>query len=201
MMDALAKLLDVAKTLLGPNGCPWDRQQTLLTLQPYVLEEAHELIEAIDSQDKQKMKEELGDLFYTIVFVANLAEKEGLFTLSEAMHEVTEKMIRRHPHIFGNEKADSADEVMQNWERIKKQEGKKTLFEGMPPTLPALARAQKVFSKLRRKGLAPSRSPEIQTEEELGERLWQLIEEAEFAGFDAESVLRRFCKRHEDKGF
>jgi MazG family protein len=198
-MDAMKKLLDVAATLLGPNGCPWDREQTLLTLQPYLLEEAHELIEAIDSQDPQKIKEELGDCLYTVIFIANLAEKEKLFTLSQAMETITEKLIRRHPHIFGETKVEDSDDVMRNWEQIKMKEGRKSPFEGIPPTLPALARAQKVVSKLKRRGKVEVRKPQIATEKELAEKFWFLVEEAEFAGLDAENVLRRFCVDFEKK--
>lgn len=198
-MDAFKKLLDVASTLLGPNGCPWDKQQTILTLQPYLLEEAHELIEAIDSQDAQKMKEELGDVFYTAVFVAKLAEAQGLFTLFEALDGVAEKMIRRHPHIFGEVKVSDAEDVMRNWEEIKKKEGKKNPFEGIPPTLPALARAQKVVSKLRRKSILEAKTPSLRNEEELADQMWHLVEEADSLGLDAESVLRRLCMRYEKK--
>ncbi len=192
-MDSFKKLLDVAAVLLGPNGCPWDREQTLLTLQPYLLEEAHELIEAIDSQDPQKMKEELGDAFYTIIFIAKLAEKEKLFTLSESIASITEKLIRRHPHIFGETKVADSEDVMRNWEEIKMKEGRKSPFEGIPPTLPALARAQKVISKLRRKKGASTKKATPTTEKELAKRLWDLVEEAELNNLDAENLLRRFC--------
>lgn len=196
-MDAFKKLLDVAATLMGPNGCPWDKQQTLFTLQPYLLEEAHELIEAIDCQDAQKMKEEMGDVLYTVIFIARLAEEKKLFTLEESLNAIAEKMIRRHPHIFGETKVEGAEDVMRNWEEIKKQEGRKNLFEGIPPTLPALSRAQKVVSKLLRKKVLKSKEPTVKSEEELAKRLWNLVEEAEFAGLDAESVLRRLCMSRE----
>ena len=196
-MSAFKKLLDVADVLLGPNGCPWDREQTLLSLQPYLLEEAHELIEAIDSQDPQKMKEELGDVFYTVIFIAKLAEREKLFTLFESMECMTEKLIRRHPHIFGEVKVTGSEDVMRNWEEIKMKEGRKSPFEGIPPTLPALSRAQKVVSKLRRKKAVSSRRSILKDEKELAEKLWALVEEAECAGMDAESVLRRLCMKIE----
>lgn len=196
-MDAFEKLLRVAATLMGPNGCPWDKQQTLMTLQPYLLEEAHELIESIDCQDPQKMKEELGDVIYTVIFIAKLAEAEKLFTLGEALDLVAEKMIRRHPHIFGETKVEGAEDVMRNWEEIKKQEGRKNLFEGIPPTLPALYRAQKVVSKLRRKNTLKSKSVSVITDSELADRLWDLVQAAESSGLDAESVLRRLCMSYE----
>ncbi len=120
-MKEFDDLLLVANTLLGPEGCPWDRKQTMHSLQTYLLEETHELMEAIDSKDIKKMEEELGDALYTLIFTAKLAEKENLFSLSQVMCLVKEKLIRRHPHIFGNVKAESAEEVMRNWEEIKKK--------------------------------------------------------------------------------
>lgn len=199
-MNAFTKLLDVATILLGPNGCPWDQEQTLLTLQPYLLEEAHELVDAIDSSDALKMKEELGDFIYTAIFVAKLAEKQELFTLEDSLNAIREKLIRRHPHIFGEVKVTGSEDVMRNWEEIKMKEGRKTLFEGIPPTLPALSRAQKVISKLRRKKIAEIKKTSMKTEEELAEKLWHLIEEAETAGFDAENALRRLSKKKENTG-
>ena len=199
-MDALRKLLDVSSILLGPGGCPWDQEQTLLTLQPYLLEEVHELIEAIDSREPQKMKEELGDVLYTVIFVSQLAEKQGLFSLQESMDCIREKLIRRHPHIFGDVKVTGTEDVMRNWEEIKMKEGRKNMFEGLPPTLPALLRAQKVVAKLRRKKMIPPRTSTLLSEQDLQEKLWHLIEEAEFAGMDIESSLRRYCKEKENTG-
>jgi MazG family protein len=196
-MNQFQQLLDVATRLLGPNGCPWDLEQTLLTLQPYLLEETHELIEAIDSKDPKKMQEELGDAIYTLIFIAMVAEKEGLFSLQGSLNDVREKLIRRHPHIFGEVQVDGSDDVMKNWEEIKMKEGRKKTFEGMPPTLPALARAQKVVARLRRKQVIAPREKTIATEAELAKRLWDVIEEAEFSGLDAESSLRRHCQAKE----
>lgn len=193
-MEAFNQLLDVANRLLGPNGCPWDQEQTLRSLQPYLLEEAHELVDAIDSLDANKMKEELGDFFYTAVFVSKLAEKDGLFSLKDSLVAITEKLIRRHPHIFGQVKVSGTEDVMSNWEEIKMKEGRKSLFEGIPPTLPSLSIAQKIVSKLRRKKLGQKKETGLKSEEELAEKIWQLIEEAETAGFDAETALRRLCK-------
>lgn len=199
-MESFTKLLNVAARLLGPNGCPWDQEQTLLTLQPYLLEEAHELVDAIDSGDAKKMKEELGDFFYTAIFVAKLAEKENLFSLDESLDSITEKLIRRHPHIFGDVQVSGSEDVMRNWEEIKMKEGRKSLFEGLPPTLPSLSRAQKVISRLRRKKIAKKKETKIKSEEELAEKIWSLVEEAESAGFDAENALRRYCKVKENTG-
>ena len=179
-MNELKKLLHVADTLMGPHGCPWDREQTFFTLQTYLLEEAHELIEAIDLQDVGKIKEELGDLLYVLVFLAKMGEKEGKFTLANAAEVVTEKLIRRHPHVFDKLKVESTEEIMRNWEEIKKKEGKKNPFDGIPPTLPALARAQKVIAKLRRVQQLPSKEGESSSLSEgaFGEKLWDLVKQA-----------------------
>ena len=198
-MEPFKNLLDIAEILLSPNGCPWDREQTLFTLEPYLLEETHELIEAIDKQIPEKIAEELGDVFYALIFIGMLGEKHKMFTLSDALKGAAEKLVRRHPHVFGQVKVDSVEEIAQNWEAIKKQEGRKQIFEGIPPTLPALARAQKIISKLRRiKKLNPV-STAIDSEKELAEKLWQLIREGESMGYDVESVLRRYCRLQEEK--
>src|SRR3990167_9026225 len=108
-MEAFSALLQVAEQLLGPNGCPWDIKQTFTSLQPYVLEEAHEVIEAVDADDDQKMIEELGDLLYTIVFYGKLGEKQGRFSMEQIVHCVRDKLVRRHPHVFGEVKVQDAD--------------------------------------------------------------------------------------------
>jgi len=196
-MSEFDKLLQIADTLLGPNGCPWDKEQTFDSLKPYLLEETHELLEALDLGEAEKIKEELGDCFYALVFLVKLAEQNGIFTLRQSLLMTAEKLVRRHPHIFGSIKAASTDEVIRNWEEIKKKEGKKNPIGGIPPTLPALARAQKVILKLRRERKEPPRPSQVKSEEDLGERLWSLVEEAESAGFDAESSLRRACLKRE----
>lgn len=195
-MKEFNHLLSVADRLLGPEGCPWDREQTFFTLQPYLLEETHELIEAIDIQDPKKISEELGDVLYALLFISKLGEKEGSFTLSESIQTVADKLIRRHPHIFGDKKISSTDEVVTNWEEVKKREGKKSPIADIPPTLPALARAQKVIHKLRRK---KSQVVEEKISDEIGQKLWDLVKEAEAQGVDAESALRRISLMYEQK--
>ncbi len=152
-MKEFESLLQIADRLLAPEGCPWDREQTLFTLEPYLLEETHELIEAIDQQSGSKMAEELGDVVYALIFIAKLGEKEGKFTLAEALRQVSDKLIRRHPHVFGEKKFESTDEIVKNWEAVKKSEGKKSPIDGIPPTLPALSRAQKIIHKLKNRPL------------------------------------------------
>lgn len=194
IMEEFKNLVAIADKLLSPEGCPWDREQTFFTLQPYLLEEAHELIEAIDAKDPSKISEELGDVLYALIFIAKLGEKEASFTLSEAIRLVSEKLIRRHPHVFDNKKISSTEELYANWEEVKKKEGKKSPIENIPPTLPALARAQKIIHKLRKEPLIQEK-----ISDGVGQRLWDLVKEAESQGVDAESELRRVCLAYEEK--
>ncbi len=194
-MSRFEDLLQVADVLQGPNGCPWDKKQTFTSLQPYVLEEAHELLEAVDENDDQKIQEELGDLLYTILFYGKIAEKSKRFTIWDVIEQVKEKLIRRHPHVFGNVKVDSVQDVIKTWEKVKKEEnkkkGRKHFLEGIPKTLPLLARAQKVLSKIKRTEV-------LQQKEKIGERLLALVAEAEEAGVDAETELRRALSKLEN---
>ncbi len=188
-MKEFTRLIEISEILLSPKGCPWDREQTLQTLQPYLLEEAHELLEAIDSLDGAQIAEELGDAFYTLVFIAQLGAQKKFFTLAQVFNEVSEKLIRRHPHVFGEVQASTTAQIEQNWETIKKQEGK---GGGIPPTLPSLARAQKVMIKLRRAQKGERAEPI--SEGELAQSLWELVGRAEVSNLDAESVLRRYAE-------
>jgi tetrapyrrole methylase family protein / MazG family protein len=199
-MKELMKLFTIADRLLGPGGCPWDQQQTLHTLQTYLLEEAHELIEAIDENDPKQIVEELGDVLFTLIFIAKLGEKENLFSFEDAARHENEKLIRRHPHIFAEEKVESVDDIVRNWEEIKKKEkGRKTILDGIPASLPLLARAQKIIDKLRRakSTLAPHVVSNKATEDEIAQRLWELIGEAQSSNVDTESALRRYCSQIE----
>ena len=193
-MKEFESLLRIADRLLGPGGCPWDQEQTLFTLEPYLLEETHELIEAIDQQNGAKIAEELGDVLYALIFIAKLAEKEKKFTLTDAIRDVSDKLIRRHPHVFGEKKFETTEDIVKNWEAVKKSEGKKSPIEGIPPTLPALARAQKVIHKLKK---IDPKVTALPSETDIGHRIWALVQEAEKAGVDAESELRRVCKKYE----
>jgi len=200
MTHSLEKLLSLTDRLLGPNGCPWDQKQTLFTLQPYLLEEMHELIEAIDSMDPKDMAQEWGDVLYTLIFIAKLAEKEKKFTFEEAIHEICNKLIRRHPHVFGDVKTDSLEEIGKNWEEIKKQEFKdrKNILDGIPASLPALPRAQKIIHKMKRfHKQEETRFQTCNTEEEFGQKLWEILEMADAKGWNAEDILRRTAARHE----
>lgn len=196
------KLLQIADRLLGPGGCPWDQKQTFFTLQKYLIEEAHELVEAIDMNDPKKIVEELGDVLFNLVFIAKIGEKEKLFTIEDAAKSESEKLIRRHPHIFADEKISGVDDVVKNWETIKKnQEGRKSLFEGIPANLPLLVRVQKIIEKLRRSQspLAPTKPQKHMTEAEIGKRMWDLIADAEASNIDVEGALRRYSREMEKK--
>lgn len=202
-MENFDSLIKVAEQLLGPEGCPWDQKQTFSSLQPYVLEEAHEVIEAVDADDDKKIVEELGDLLYTIIFYGKLAEKTGRFSIEDIVNTVKEKLIRRHPHVFGEVKVNGVDDIMKNWEKIKAEEKgsakPKGPFEDVPPTLPTLVKAQKILKRILRAGTSElaNRTFSQATEEEIGDAMVHLILQAEKNDIDAESALRRALSRIE----
>ena len=199
------QLCTILDTLLGPEGCPWDQKQTLQSLKEYVLEETCELIDAIEENDSDEMKEELGDLFFNVVFLAKVATKEGHFTLEETLQTISDKLIRRHPHIFaGGEKLNTPDEVLAQWEVIKKQEkseGKKSIG-GIPKSLPALSRAKKLLSKMKKAkfeakfvdNFVDKNKPEG---DEIGIELFELVEKAVKLGIDPELALRKVVQAKE----
>lgn len=153
LTPAFEKLCDVIARLRSPEGCPWDRAQTLETIKPYTLEETYELLEAIDSGNDQHIIEELGDLLLQIVLDSQIAADEGRFDLTHVVDRLTRKMIERHPHVFGDVNADTPDEVRRNWDQIKDQEKqRRSIFDGLPEALPALARAARVAEKAAKVG-------------------------------------------------
>ncbi len=186
----MKKLLDIADRLLGENGCPWDKKQTFHSLQPYLTEEVHEVLEAVDENNDKKIVEELGDLLYNIVFYAKLGETQGRFTWDDIVENISNKLIYRHPHIFGDAKAMTADEVVDIYEKAKSQEkGKeerKHPLDGIPPTLPLLVRAQKVLRKITKEKVK-----ETISEEEIASELLSIVSKANNSGVDLESTLRR----------
>lgn len=151
--DAIDRLLSVMDKLRDPGGCPWDREQTLRTLTPYLLEEAHEVIEAIESGDAAHHKEELGDLLFQIVFQSRIAREQGTFDFAQVCDAISEKLTRRHPHVFGQVTVSGSREVVKNWERIKVEERKakgeapRSAIGGVPVALPALVRAERLTEK------------------------------------------------------
>ncbi|QDU53051.1 nucleoside triphosphate pyrophosphohydrolase [Gimesia panareensis] len=153
LTPAFEKLCDVIARLRSPEGCPWDRAQTLETIKPYTLEETYELLEAIDSGNDQHIIEELGDLLLQIVLDSQIAADEGRFDLTHVVDRLTRKMIERHPHVFGDVNAETPDEVRRNWDQIKDQEKqRRSIFDGLPEALPALARAARVAEKAAKVG-------------------------------------------------
>src|SRR5947207_12297041 len=158
-VEEFARLLEIVETLNGPDGCPWDREQTIDSLKPFVLEETYEVLQAIDRHHHAGLAEELGDFLYQAVFLAQLESEAGHFTIADSVKSVADKLVRRHPHVFarGNEAAaiDTADRVRTRWEEIKAQErsaspvseAPKTLLSGIAQTLPALLRAYHIGTR------------------------------------------------------
>lgn len=149
-------LIALMKKLRNNGGCPWDMEQTHESLKPYLVEETYEVIDAIDSGDEEKLKEELSDLFYQIIFHAQISEENNAFDINDVLKSGLEKMTRRHPHVFGDSKANNADEVIKQWHEIKKtekeHENRKYVVDGLPKHLPALQKAQKLQKKVARVG-------------------------------------------------
>ena len=162
------------KTLRGPDGCPWDREQTLATLKPFIIEEAYEVVDAIDRKDWSDLREEIGDLLLQTVFASQIAGEKGFFTIHDCVTAIHDKLVSRHPHVFKDVIADTADQVLQNWERMKSAERKKeqkSLMSGVPASLPALLKASRLTEKAARVGFDWKKTGDIfeKVEEELAE--------------------------------
>lgn len=161
MSDRFTKLIDLMATLRAPNGCPWDRKQTHASLKPYLLEETYEVLETIDHQDFKKLREELGDVLLQVVFHSQIAAEAGTFTIDEVVEQLSTKLVRRHPHVFGGNdeaaKPANGEQVLTQWEEIKKAErqaagGSQSALDGVPKALPALLRAYQVQARASRVG-------------------------------------------------
>lgn len=211
------RLVELMGRLLAPDGCPWDREQSFATLRRYVLEEACEVIDAIDGGDRRELCAELGDLLLQVVFQAELARAEGAFGPDDVIAAICEKLVRRHPHVFADASVENVDEVLQNWERIKAAERAGSakgagVLSGVARSLPALTRAQRVGEKVARVGFdwpdargsrakvdeelgeldeAVASGDKDRAEAELGDVLFALVNLARHAGVDAEGALRR----------
>jgi ATP diphosphatase len=231
------RLVALQARLRAPDGCPWDREQTHATLRTYLMEEAYEVLDAMKSGDDAKFAEEMGDLLLQVVFHAQIATEQGRFTAADVIREVHEKMVRRHPHVFGEKRARDAAEVLRNWEQIKaqerqgaqagqgngaekKEEGPKSLLDGVPRALPAtmeglqLTRkasragfdwddAQGIFEKLREESAELRHASETKdaasVEEEMGDLLFAAVNLARFLQVDPEIALKnanaKFARR------
>jgi MazG family protein len=209
----LARLVGVMRRLLAENGCPWDREQTFETLRKYVLEEACEVIDAIDGGDRSALREELGDLLLQVVFQAELGRREGAFAVDDVIAAIVDKLVSRHPHVFGDMTAADADEVLRNWEKIKAAEKKgRGVLDGVPRSLPALTRSQRIGEKVSRVGFdwddaqgsrakvteelaeldeAIAKKDAAAIEDEMGDVLFALVNLSRHAKVDAEGALRR----------
>jgi tetrapyrrole methylase family protein/MazG family protein len=151
-MKEFKDLVSIVKKLRGPQGCPWDKEQTYASLTKYIIEEAYELVDAIKKQSFLLLKEELGDVLLHVVMLSGMAAEEGHFTIKEVIEEVSTKMIRRHPHVFADTKLKTAQEVCVNWEKIKDKEKEIGLLDSIPQYFPALMRADKVQQKAAKVG-------------------------------------------------
>lgn len=199
-MREFEELLKTVEHLLGPNGCPWDQVQTMSSIRSCIVEESSELIDAIDLDDNEHIQEELGDLFFVVIFLCKLAEKEKRCHISDVLRTINEKLIRRHPHVFGNvQEIDSPEKVLKQWGEIKQQEKGKThrksVLDSIPKGLPALSRAQKVFKKLnsaKYEGMpAQDLTLDFSDEDSLGKALWNVVRQAQEKDLDAEHALRK----------
>jgi len=208
MKKSFEDLVELSKFLRSPEGCPWDREQTLNTLRTFILEEAHEVIQAIEMNDIEELKEELGDLLYEILFASQICNEEGKFTVEDVVNQLYYKLVRRHPHVFGEEKAKDAEEAVKRWhgEKLKEKTRKRNLLQ-IPRSLPALLRAQRVGEKASQVGFDWKKTQDaiekvkeeleelqkaIQTneqnsiEKEWGDLIFSLVNLARFLKIDAE---------------
>ena len=207
-MPGIDLLLATTARLRAPDGCPWDREQTHRTICDCLIEEVAELVQAIDRNDVANLREELGDLLFHVAMHAQMAAEAGQFTFDDVAREVNEKMVRRHPHVFGDgAKLGSADAVVTQWEQIKlKEKGAKkpTVFKELPPSLNALLTAREVWKQVRKKQLAVGATVDVPavdaqskglTEDSAGSRIFELVAACRDAGIDPDSALRRHTAR------
>jgi len=201
---AIFELLKVMARLRSPKGCPWDREQDHKTLRFHAVEEVYELMDAIEAGDDHEMLEELGDLLLQVVFHCQLASERGVFDFDEVAGNITEKLIRRHPHVFGNAKAKTVDAVWAQWEQIKKAEKHGTkhhrasALDGIPKHLPGLLRAEKLVKKARKAQLITRSGKSRGNRAALGRELFELADYAQSRGWSAEELLRSELQRREN---
>jgi tetrapyrrole methylase family protein/MazG family protein/ATP diphosphatase len=222
----LPELVEIMRRLLAPDGCPWDREQTLDSLKPFLIEETHEVLEAIEQGSPAEHCEELGDLLMQIVFQAALRQGEGAFDIDDVIAGITDKLVRRHPHVFAGASADTSDQVLAQWQEIKAQEKRdagrapERLLAGVPRSLPALSRAQALADRAARVGFdapgagpywdklreeageleqAASQGDQAGVEDEVGDLLFTIVNLARKLGCDAETALRRANQRFSER--
>ena len=224
MSSEFKKLTEIVDTLMGKNGCPWDKIQTRESLKPYLVEETYETLEALDGNNPEEIKEELGDLLYQILFHAKISENKNEFNIKDVIESISNKMVNRHPHVFKEKNLKTPDQVVAQWEEIKTKEkskiGRKSVLDGIPSNLPSLQRSQKLQKKAAKEGFdwdeitsvldkleeevaefkqAVLSGKEEDMKGELGDILFVLVNIAKFNKIDAEEALRatnnKFIKR------
>ena len=216
---SMDRLLEIRDRLRGDNGCPWDKEQTRQSLKPYLIEEAYEVLEAIEKNEPGDICEELGDLLFQIVFHARVAKEAGKFDFSDIIKIIAEKMVRRHPHVFGDTKVKDSQDVLLNWEKIKQKEKKnhsRSVLEGLPRQLPSLLKAHRLQVKAARVGFdwphiaqamdkvreefaefeaAVKEEERDKMEEELGDILFSLVNVARFVEVNPEEALLKTIQK------
>ncbi|MFM1768086.1 MAG: hypothetical protein RJA22_615 [Verrucomicrobiota bacterium] len=202
-LPPIRQLLAVMATLRSPQGCPWDREQDHRSLRFHAVEEVYELLDAIEAGDDVELAEELGDLLLQVVFHCQLARERGVFDFDQVAQHITDKLVRRHPHVFGKSEARTVDAVWAQWEQIKRAEKQGTrhhrpsALDGIPRHLPALLRVEKLVKKARKAGLAPAGPRTRTSRPALGRQLFELAAAAQARGWSAEELLRAETRRRE----
>ncbi|MGE4319352.1 MAG: nucleoside triphosphate pyrophosphohydrolase [Deferribacterales bacterium] len=224
MMSEFEKLVNIVKKLRGENGCPWDREQNLYSIKNLFIEEAFELVDALDNEDIPNIREEIGDVLFHMVFHAAMAEDEGYFTLEDVLREISEKLVRRHPHVFGNTNVENTDEVLVNWDKIKleekKHKSKEFILDDIPNAYPSMLRAFKIQEKVRKVGFdwnnaddcmekvneefneftdAVRSGTKEEMEHELGDIFFALINISRFLKINPDEALRKANGRFTDR--
>ncbi|RJR20531.1 MAG: nucleoside triphosphate pyrophosphohydrolase [Nitrospiraceae bacterium] len=212
------ELVDIVAKLRGPDGCPWDREQTRESLKQYLVEEFYELIDALDENDDKGMREEMGDLLFQIVLQSQLSKEEGKFDINDVVADIAGKMVQRHPHVFGDKNLNTSDDVIEWWEESKKREGKNhdSAIGGVPRSLPALLRARKIQMKATKVGFDWNRIEDVfekleeeiaelkeaikeknhrEIEDELGDLFFVLVRIANFVEVNPEDALSRTIRK------
>ncbi len=220
-LEAFSRLLTIMDELR--EQCPWDRKQTFQSLRNLTIEETYELADALLEEDLDEIKEEVGDVLLHMVFYAKIADEKGAFDIADALNAVCDKLVNRHPHIYGDVKVEDEEEVKRNWEQLKMKEGKKSVLSGVPKSLPAMVKAYRMQDKTKQVGFEWENAEQVwekveeeiqeykeavikqesyeRREEEFGDVLFSMINYARFTGIDPETALekvnRKFKKRFE----
>jgi MazG family protein len=223
--EKFQELVEIMARVRAPGGCPWDRRQTFDTIKSYLLEEAYEVMDAIDARDWPGLEEELGDLLLQPVFFAEMAREQGLFSIADSLAAITEKLIRRHPHVFGDAQAETPEEVLTRWDEIKRQEKNgaakaESILDGVPRALPALVEADKIGRKAAKVGFewpsvdgvieklreetqelqeACARGNQEHIEHEIGDLLFNVVNLARHLKVDPEQALRKMNGRFRER--